>query len=110
MFDYIAAILAQAPEATISTLIPQVGLGGAFLLIFARFLARIEVIFATRMDNIEHAQRGLAKAVWMLLAEISTAGSFVREEAKRMIERDKIREQSEADAARRRRPGPGENA
>ncbi len=97
----IASVIAQAPEATLTTLIPQVGLGGAFLLIFARFLARIEVIFTTRMDNIEHAQRGLAKAVWMLLAEISTAGSFVREEAKRMIARDAARDAERTDEARR---------
>ncbi len=97
----LSELIAQAPEATISTLIPQVGLGGTFLLIFARFLARIEVIFTTRMDNIEHAQRGLAKAVWVLLAEISTAGSFVREEAKRMIDRDKRREESEAEELRK---------
>ncbi len=98
----ISEIIATAPEATISTLIPQVGLGGTFLLIFARFLGRIEVIFASRMDNIEHAQRGLSKAVWMLLAEISTAGSFVREEAKRMVARDQARDASAAEEARRR--------
>ena len=97
----IAEIIAQTEQESISTLIPQVGIGGTFLLIFARFLGRIEVIFATRMDRIDHGQRGLSKAIWVLLAEVSTAGSFVREEAKRMIERDKRREESEAEELRK---------
>ncbi len=94
-------ILAQAQEATISTLIPQVGLGGAFLLIFARFLARIEVILTTKLASMEDASRSLSKAVWMLLTEISTPGSFVREEAKRMIDLEHARDLAKADESRR---------
>ncbi len=97
-------ILAQAAEVINTTAIAPVGIGGGALLLFARFLARLEVIFSSRMDNIEHAQRGLSKAIWVLLAEISTAGSFVREEAKRMIQRDVQRDQVEAEAIRKKRP------
>lgn len=96
-------LLAQANEiAGVVNPFAQWGIGGGLLFLVGRFLSRVEVIFSTRMDNIEHAHRGLAKAVWMLLAEISTAGSFVREEAKRMIERDERREQAEIDEMARK--------
>ena len=101
--------LAQAEELLKASPLAQLGIGGAALLIFARFLARLEVIFSSRMDNIEHGQRNLSKAIWMLLAELSTAGSFVREEAKRMVEKDKLREQLETMAVRdRTKAGPKE--
>ena len=104
-------ILAQLTDALSSGPMVPVGLGGlgtAIVVVFMRFLARLETIFTTRMDNIEHAQRGLSKAVWMLLAEISTSGSFVRDEAKRMSERDKARELAEDEVKRvGRRPSRG---
>lgn len=98
MSDFVA----QINEVMSNSPIVSVGFGGTLVVVFSRFLARLEVIFTSRMDNIEHAQRGLSKAVWMLLAEISTAGSFVREEAKRMIERDKQRDEVTAAAERLR--------
>ena len=94
-------ILAQLTDALSSGPMVPVGLGGlgtAIVVVFMRFLARLETIFTTRMDNIEHAQRGLSKAVWMLLAEISTSGSFVREEAKRMQERYKAEDLADDEA------------
>ena len=98
-------LIAQFSEVLNAGPFAQLGIGGAFLLAFVRFLSRLEVIFSNRMDAIEHAQRNLSKAVWMTLAEISHAGSFVREEAKRMIERDKRREEVEEDRAKTGKAG-----
>lgn len=80
MHEYFAQI-----EAT--TLIPQLGFGGVLIWVIVSWLKKIE----TSLENLNHTIRGLNKAIYLDLAERATPGSFVREEAKRMVEKDRTR-------------------
>ena len=94
-------ILAQLTDALSSGPMVPVGLGGlgtALVVVFIRFLARIETLVMNKLEDINHTNRALSKGVWMLLAEISTSGSFVREEAKRMQERYKAEDLADDEA------------
>ncbi len=68
-----------------TTLVPQLGFGGILVWVIVSWLKRVE----SKLDSLTHSIQSLAKAVWLDLAERATPGSFVREEAKRMVERDR---------------------
>lgn len=96
--------IAQATElAALAGPWAQMGFGGALLYVIVRWLQRIENVVSSRLEGVEHAMRGLSKAIWLDLANRADAGSFVREEAKKSIDRANVREQVEADEIARRR-------
>lgn len=68
----------------------QMGFGGALLVIVARFLDRM----MDRLEALEHTMKGLSKAMWMDLSCRPDASGFVRQEAKRMLERMEALENS----------------
>ncbi len=80
-----ANIVAQMDTAT---LLPQFGFGGLVVWVVVSWLKKIEV----SLENLNHTVRGLSKAIYLDLAERAQPGSFVREEAKRMVEKEKARE------------------
>lgn len=90
--------IAQLSEA-VSGLAPvaQMGFGGALLIIVVRWLTRVEAGLA----DVTHAMRGLSKAIWMDLAERAVPGSFIREEAKRTLQRMDDKERGEELARKR---------
>ncbi len=97
-------LIAQAADlATVAGPWAQMGFGGALLIIIIRWLQRIESVVSNRLEGVEHAMRGLSKAIWLDLANRADAGSFVREEAKRSLQQANIREQVEADEIARKR-------
>lgn len=59
-------------------ILAKVGWPGAVLWIVVR-----------RLDSLEHAMKGVSKALWMDLASRPDAAPFVKAEAKRMIDRDR---------------------
>lgn len=61
--------------------ITKVGWPGAVLWIVVR-----------RLDSLEHAMKGVSKALWMDLASRPDAAPFVKAEAKRMIERERSKD------------------
>lgn len=70
-----------------TTLVPQLGFGGVTIWIVVRWLSKME----QSLENLNHTMRGLSKAIYLDLAERATPGSFVREEAKRMVEKERQR-------------------
>lgn len=66
----------------------QFGFGGALLIVITRFLDRM----MDRLEALEHTMKGLSKALWMDLSCRPDASGFVREEAKRMLDRMEAKE------------------
>lgn len=89
-------LLAQVTD--LGSVLPQVGFGGTLLVVIIRWLNRVEVFITTRLDAMErtsaqrneetnHVIRGLSKAMWMDLASRPYSEPFIKEEAKRMLDK-----------------------
>lgn len=74
MIAYIQQIIAQIDAAWAADIATRVGWPGIVLW-----------IVASKLDQMEHTMRGLSKALWMDLAQRSTADDFIRKESEKML-------------------------
>lgn len=74
-------LFAQLTSADGIDILAKVGWPGAVLWIVVR-----------RLDSLEHAMKGVSKALWMDLASRPDAAPFVKAEARRMIDREKSKD------------------
>lgn len=61
--------------------ISQLGFGGIIVWVVLSGINRID----SRLERMEHTQRGLSSALWADLAARSPEGSFIYEQAKKML-------------------------
>ncbi len=64
-------------------LVAQFGFGGATLWVLVKWMESI----TKWMERIDHTMRGLSKAMWMDLASRDGAEAFVKEHARKMVEK-----------------------
>ncbi len=79
-----------------TTLVPQLGFGGILIWVIVSWMKRLDA----SLENLNHSMKNLSKSIYLDLAERAAPGSFIRQEAKRMVERDQQRNEYGQDKMR----------